>query len=390
MIELRILGAALAALWFATFALVLVGYQPGGPADRIVGVAAGLPILIALAGVVWPPVARGDRAFAAIAWLGLGVMLLMIPSIASVAAQVSGQGSQTLVPSLEAAYPWILALVGTSLFAGLGIARRRLGETALRRRRVVMGAGFGLVLALLGGSGFTTAAVVNELSLRDQPTAGSRFGPTDPTGEPPTCSGPMVAGQTAALELLMDASIDGRLTGQVSITGTRSGPDVRWTGFAATRVTLGQHGLTRIGDHAWVLRPGSPWATIPASQAAGEDLDRQLLAVALTTGNRTVSEDRGLDFIEGARARHCRVTVDGGTLRRAVPEIELLVGSTDMSRWRGDLDYWVFIDGQLGQADIQVTGPATELSNDALLATLRLHLTAVDRGLPVSIQAPGP
>jgi len=388
-IELRILGAALAALWFATFALVLVGYQPGGPADRLVGLATGLPILVALAAVVWPPVARGDRAFAGIAWLGLGVILLMVPSIVSVAAQGGGQGSQTLVPSLEAAYPWILALAGTGLFAGLGIARRRLGETALRRRRVVLGAGLGLVLALLAGGGFTAAAVVNELSLRDQPAATSRYGPTDPTGEPPTCSGPLVVGSTANVELLMDASIDGRLTGQVSITGARNGTDVRWTGFAATRITLGQHGLTRVGDRAWILQPGTPWTRATPARAAGGDLDQQLLAVALTMDNRAVSEDRGLAFIEGARARHCRVTIDGSTLRRAVPEVELLIGSTDVSRWRGDLDYWVFIDGQLGQADIHVTGPATELSDDSLLATMRIHLTAVDRGLPISIQAPG-
>ncbi len=388
MIELRILGAALAALWFTTFALVLVGYQPGGPADHLVGLATGLPILVALAAVVWPPVARGDRAFAAIAWLGLGVVLLMVPSIVSVAAQVGGQGSQTLVPSLEAAYPWILALAGTGMFAGLGIARRRLGETSLRRRRVVLGTGLGLVLALLAGGGFTVAAVANELSLRDQPAATSRFGPTDPTGEPPACSGPLVAGSTARLTLLMDSSIDGRVTGQVSITGARNETDVRWTGFAATRVTLGQHGLARIGDRAWTLQPGSPWTRTTVGQAAGGDLDQQLLAVALTMDNRAVSEDRGLAFIEGARARHCRVTIDGSTLRRAVPEVELLIGSADVSRWRGDLDYWVFTDGQLGQADIHVTGPATELSGDALLASLRIHLTAVDRASPVLIQPP--
>ena len=164
---------------------------------------------------------------------------------------------------------------------------------------------------------------------------------------------------------------------------------MRWTGFAATRVTLGQHGLARIGDHAWTLQPGSPWTRTAAGEAADGDLDQQLLAVALTMDNRAVSEDRGLAFIEGARARHCRVTIDGSTLRRAVPEVELLIGSADVSRWRGDLDYWVFTDGQLGQADIHVTGPATELSSDALLASLRIHLTAVDRGLPVSIQAPG-
>lgn len=389
-IELRILGLALAGLWIATFAIVLLGYRPGGPVDLAVGVAAAGPIAIAIAAVIWPPVARGDRAFASIAWLGLGVILLLVPSILSVAGQLGGLGPQTLMPSAEAAYPWLLALVGTSLYAGLGIARRRLGETALRRRRVAMGTGLAVALALLTGGAFGVAAVVNELALDDRPSSASRFGPTDPALEPPLCGAPMVAGTTARLELLMDSSIDGKRTGQVSITGIRNGADVRWTGFAATRLTLGQHGLTRIGDRSWILQPGGTWTSAPSSRAIGEDLDRQLVAVALTAGNRAVAEDRGLAFIEGARARHCQVTIDGATLRRAVPEIDLLVGSADVSRWRGDLDFWIFADGQLGQADGQVTGPATGLSNDALLATLRFRLTAVDRGLPISVLAPAP
>ena len=38
-IELRILGAVLAALWLTTFALILLGYRPGGPVDVLVGLA---------------------------------------------------------------------------------------------------------------------------------------------------------------------------------------------------------------------------------------------------------------------------------------------------------------------------------------------------------------
>ena len=38
--------------------------------------------------------------------------------------QLVDRGLQTLLPSLEVAYPWALAILGTSLFAGLGIARR--------------------------------------------------------------------------------------------------------------------------------------------------------------------------------------------------------------------------------------------------------------------------
>jgi hypothetical protein len=388
MIELRILGAALAGLWIAAFALVLFGYRPGGPVDLAVGVAAGGPIVIAAAAVRWPPVAHGDRAFAGMAWLALGAILLLLPSLEGLVAQLTGRGPQTLLPSLEAAYPWLLALLGTSLFAGLGIARRRLGETALRRRRLLLGSGIALVMVLVAGGAFTAAAVVNELALGDRPSIASQFGPTDPALETPPCGGPMIPGPTARLELRMDAAIDGQRSGQVLISGIRDGADVRWTGYAATRLTLGQHGIARIGDRAWKLEPDVRWTTITPGEASGQDLDRQLMAAALTMGNRAVAEDRGLAFIEGARARHCRIAIDGRTLRLSLPEIDLLIGETDVSRWRGVLDFWVFADGQLGQADGQLSGPATGLADGALLATIRFRLTAVDRGLPISVLAP--
>lgn len=389
-IELRILGASMAALWFATCVLVLADYHPGGPADLAVGLTLAGPVLIALAAVVWPPVAHGGRAFATTAWLGLGAILLLVPSLWGTLSQFSDRGQQALLPSLEAAYPWILALIGTGWFAGLGIARRRLGETALRRRRLVVGTAIGLGLVLAAGGTFTTAAVANALALRDRPAAASAFGPTDPLLEPPPCDGPLTAGPTARLNLTMDAAIDGRRTGQVTIDGFRNGTDFFWTGFAATRVTLGQEGLARVGGRTWILHPGAAWAPATLDRAVGRDLDVQLVAVALAPGNRTVAEDRGVVFIEGARARDCRITLDGTTLRRALPEIDLLVGSTDVSRWRGDLDYWIFADGQLGQADGQMNGPAVGLASDALLAQLRFRMTAIDRGTAIIVQAPAP
>jgi hypothetical protein len=388
-IELRILGAALSALWFLVFLLLLASYHPGGPADLAVSLAAVGPILVALASVAWPPVTRGDRAFAAIAWLALGAALLLLPSIASVVSQLPGLGPPTLLPSAESAYPWLLALIATALFAGLGIARRRLGETAIRRRRLVLGGGLALLMVLATGSVFAATAIVNELALGDRAAITSRFGPTDPTLDPPDCSGALVAGATAHLELRMDAAIDDRRTGQVSIEGVRNQTDVRWTGFAATGQLLGQLGVTRVGSQAWRRRPGTGWVPVTVSDVAGTDLDRQLVMVALTDANRSVAEDRGLAFVEGARARHCRITIDGDTLRQALPEIGLLIGQTDISRWRADLDYWVFADRELGQVDGRVTGPAGGLAQDALLATIRFRLIAVDRGRPVIIMAPG-
>ncbi len=388
-IELRILGVVLVVLWFVAFVLVLIGYRPGGPVDIGVGLAAAGPILIASAAVVWPPVTRGDWAFAATVWIGLGAVLLLVPSLAGIIGQLAGRGPQTLLPSLEAAYPWILALVATALYAGLGVARRRLGATAHRRRRLAIGVVVAVAMVLAAGSAFTTVAIVNELALGNRPAESSRFGPTDPSLEPPACNGDLTAGPTARLELLLDGTIDDRRTGQVVIEGIRNADDVRWTGFAATRFMVGQVGEARVGPGAWVRRPGVGWTRATLQDVAGGDLDRPIVREALTPANRSVAEDRGLAYVEGARARHCRITVESQDLRRAVPEIGLLIGGTDISRWRVDLDYWVFADGELGQVDGRATGPAGDLAQDALLATIRFRLTAVDRGLPVSVFPPG-
>lgn len=388
-IQLRILGAALCGLWFAVFTLVVLGYRPGGPADAWVGLAAAGPILIALAAVRWPPVARGDRALAGIVWLGLGAVLLLVPSIGGLVVQLTGRGPQTLLPSLEVAYPWALALAATALYAGLGIARRQLGETALRRRRLVRGTAVGLAMAVGSGGAFASAAIANELALGNRPAIASRFGPTDPAQEPPSCTGELAAGETARLDLRMDAAADGRRTGQARIEGIRNGADIRWTGFAASSLALGQYGLARVGGDVWELSPGRSWTRTGAARALGRDLDRSLVRVALSGPNRAVAEDRGLSFIEGARARHCRITVPGATMRSALPVLELLLGGTDISRWRADLDYWVFADGQLGQADGRVTGPAAGLAEDALTMVVRFRLLAWDRGLPVTVMPPG-
>ncbi|HEY4752989.1 MAG TPA: hypothetical protein VIH37_06860, partial [Candidatus Limnocylindrales bacterium] len=96
-----------------------------------------------------------------------------------------------------------------------------------------------------------------------------------------------------------------------------------------------------------------------------------------------------LSYVEGARARHCRVAIDGPTLRKAIPEVGLLLGDADLSRWRGMLDFWIFADGQLGQADGVATGPALGLADDALSADLHFRLIAVDRGAPITVQPPG-
>src|SRR5918997_4396648 len=82
--ELRLIAVVLSVGWTLTAALVLLGYRPGGPLDLVVGLAAALPIPIALAGVIWPPGARGGTAFAALVWFGLVTVLVLIPAIAGI------------------------------------------------------------------------------------------------------------------------------------------------------------------------------------------------------------------------------------------------------------------------------------------------------------------
>lgn len=383
------MGAVLAGLWLVTFGLILFGYRPGGPVDVLVGLAAAGPIAVAVAAVLWPPVARSPRAFALMAWLALGPILLLIPSIAGLVTQLQGRGPQTLLPSAEAAYPWILALFATAVFAGIGVARRRLGDRAPRRRRLMTGIALGLVATLATGTIFSAAAVYNELSLGDKPAISSRFGPTDPGLEPPKCDGPISAGTSADVWLFADSSVDGKPTGQLAVSGERQGVDVRWDGYVTSQVAFGRTGFARVNTKAWSLAPNYGWLTVTGAKSQGNDMDLDLLAGALSPAQRAVVEDAGTAYVEGARARHCRVALDGTSLRKAVPEVSLLVGDADLSRWRGELDFWIFADGQLGQADGFANGPALGIAEDSLVAEVRFRLIAIDRGMPVTIRTPG-
>lgn len=376
---LRLIAASLAAAWTVVAALVLLVYRPGGPLDVAVGVAAGLPILVALAGLAFPPVARGDRAFAALVWLGFGALLVLLPSIGGLVVQLQSRGPQTLLPSLEAAYPWALALLGTSLFSGLGVARRRLGAAALRGDRLARGALLGAATTVLVGFAFTSVAVANELALRDRPAPSSRFGPTDPELDPPLCEVPPRLGVEARVDIRLNGAVDTRPLGDVDQRGVRSGDDFRWLAYVATNRELGQYGAARIGPTGWRLDPATGWRIVPAVTVDAEDLDAQVLAIALEAGSRQAAEDHGLAYVEGARARHCRVAIDGPAFRAAFPEVARLVGDADLARWRGELDYWVFADGELGRVSGSVNGDAAGIDEEGLQGTLRATMIATER-----------
>jgi hypothetical protein len=386
--ELRLIAVALTGCWAVTMAIVLYGYRPGGPVDVLVGLAAGVPVVIGLVAAVWPPVTHGSTAFAGMVWLGLGSLLLLVPSIADVGEQLGGRGAQTLLPSVEAAYPWALALLGTSLFAGFGIARQWLGETAMRRRRLLRGMGVAVVMSAGAATVFTGVAMANELALRGRPTASSRFGPTAADEDPPLCDGPLSIGQTARIELRLEGEIDGRSIGTVDLAGDRDGSDFRWLAYAATARELGLHGAARLDEESWIREPFGGWRRAQPIDVADMTVDNQAFRAALTDAIRSAAELHGIDVIEGARARHCRLAVDGPTFRSAFPQVDLLIGDARMETWRGELDYWVFLDGQLGRVTGSISGEAAHIRDEAIQATIRVEMTATERDEPVTIAPP--
>jgi hypothetical protein len=386
--ELRLIAIALVICWSVAAGLVLLAYRPGGPLDLIVGLTAMTPIAIAVAGAIWPPVARGDRAFPAIVALGVLALLCLVPSIAGVVTQLLAYGSRTLLPSLEAVYPWVLALLATSLFSGFGIARRIQGGSALRRRRLLAGVGIALVVTAASGLLFAAVAVANEVALRDTPPTASRFGPTAGADQPPPCDSPLAAGASARLALHLNATVDLRPLGSVDLAGMRVGDDFRWRAYVASARQLGQYGAARVSGQAWTTRPGEEWASVRASEVTDDAVDLNALDAALTPGYRATAEDHGVEVLEGARARRCRIAVDGTTFRQAFPQITWLIGDADLHRWRGQLDYWIFLDGELGQIAGSANGEAGAIVPDALSGTIDVRLEATERGRDSVIYPP--
>ncbi|HEY6013507.1 MAG TPA: hypothetical protein VIU37_05860, partial [Candidatus Limnocylindrales bacterium] len=279
-------------------------------------------------------------------------------------------------------------LVATSLFSGFGVARRLQGGTAIRRRRMLAGLAFALAATALSGAAFGAAAVANEMALRDRPTAASRFGPTTGAEQPPLCDMPLAAGRTARLSLHLEGTIDLRPLGSVDLAGVRVGDDFRWQAYVATSDQLGLYGEARSGQQGWLRTPTGGWHPVPAGSVSDGTVDTQALAVALSEGYRATAEDRGVEVIEGARARRCRVAVDGEIFETAFPPVRLLVGTADLHRWRGQLDYWVFLDGQVGQIAGSINGEATAVVPEAIQGTVEVLLTATERGEGLVVYPP--
>ena len=391
--ELRLIAIGLTAAWLLAGVLVLLAYRPGGPLDVVVGLTMLLPVIVAAAAARWPPVARGDLAYRGMVALGVGSLLLLLPSIGGVVNQLAALGSQTLLPSLEATYPWGLALAGTCLFTGFGVVRLLEGGRAVRSRRLRLGLAAAVALLVPSAGLFAGATIANEVALRELPAAASsRFGPTDlaQSRDPADCDAPIEAGASARIEGRYAGDVDRRPIGTVELTGLRVGRDVRWLAYVATNRELGQHGAARRGDRGWIRTPETGWIAAPTATVMTATVDLQAIETTLTADFRTTAEDRGIEVIEGAPARRCRIAVDGATFRAAFPQIRWLVGEADIDRWRGQLDYWIFLDGQVGLIAASANGEAGTIGPEALQATIEVRLSATERDRALVIYPPAP
>lgn len=397
-LELRLLAGTLCALWILVGIVVAVAYHPGGPADRLVVILAFLPAAVATSALVWPPLVRGDRASAAVGWLGLISALLLVPSLLQLMANLAAGPRQPLLPSPEVAYAAALALATTCLFAGLGIFRGVVGQTDLRPRRFVAALGLGLILTTTVAGALGGAALANDAVLRERPPSSSRYGPTDGRAVPPLCRAPIALGEAARVELSASSSVDLRPNGSIELRGARSGTDEAWQGrFRSLRrsLVLEYH---QVAGAVTVRRDEGPAQRVrgPVSFLGAAPTLDGAVATALDEGARSVAEDQGMELVGGARARHCRASVDGTTALNAFPSLRWLAGLDPLRRartlddWRGDLDYWVFEDGRLGMAVVTVSGPPPEPWPDepGLQAVFQARLSAVDRTQPVEIGPP--
>jgi hypothetical protein len=388
--------------WTGLAIAILVYYRPGGPWDILVAAAAFAPVLIATGAVVRPPLARVGhpeawRANLVVAWVGLVATLLIGALLVLEIRVISEPGDQALLPSAEVAYALVLALGSLSLYAAFGISGIPARPGSRTQGRMLHAAGLAVIMTVVAASLLGGAAVANDLALRDRPTAPSRFGPTDATLTPPACDAPVELGPSAVVEIEGQAVIDGTSVGSASIRGVREGRDESWSGSAESDFVRAQANYTRVGPAAWLgLGAAKPRRTavdpFRLTGVNGLTLDGPVVATLTTTDPGVVAEDLGVGMVSGARARHCRTAVNGPTALDAFLPLRWLAGGQlltvthPIEEWRGTLDWWVFTDGQLGQATVDIHGyPGEAWPTSGIAGTLSARLTALDRDVPQTV-----
>jgi hypothetical protein len=394
---LRLLAALLAGLWSGLANALLVAYRPGGPLDELVGTAAFLPVAVAVVAIIWPPVIDEWRAAAAVAWLGIISALLVGPLLLGIIETLAAGGRQELFPSAEVAYAGTLALGTTCLFGSLGLVGTRWKGNLTTRASLISAFSLAGVLTVIGALVFGGAAVANELALRASPHSTSRFGPTDSLVPPPHCTEPLMLGPNAVLEATATAAVDGDTVGNVILTGARRGGDERWTAIMQGDFAQGAASYVRIGTQAELHESGQEWRSIDPHSLGllgeqGLTVEEPIEAVALGALGKPVTEELGIELIEGAQARHCRTPVDGPTAVELSLPLRWLAGgqlvtpARELEAWRGNLDWWIFADGELGQAVVTIHGyPGEAWPSAGLQGSITARMTSLDRTVPQTV-----
>lgn len=406
LLHVRLLAAALCIAWIVVAVTVIVAYHPGGPVDALVAATAVAPVIVAATALVWPPRFSDRRVGLAVMWMGIVSVLLVVPSVVLLLQTLAAGGRQTLLPSPETAYAAALALATTCAFAGLGYVSARggaagAGGPAGRRdasSRVIRGTALGLVMTFVVAAAFGGAALANETALRASLQDASPFGPNDPALVLPPCTELPREAAYARVHISAEGRLDSALIGSVTLDGVRAREAERWTAQRATPFSAGPLGFTRVGPRAWSRRGGGQWDEVSREvfgPAPSGTLDRAVRALVSGPG-RAAAEDLGQELIGGARSRHCRFAVDGPTALEAFVPLRWLASATPptaplIAEWRGELDYWLFADGQLGMVRVMVSGyPPAGWPGFGLTGTLSATLTATDRTEPVTVEQPLP
>ncbi len=400
----------MAGLWAGLGVVVFVTYRPGGPLDPWVGIAAFLPAAIAAIAVVRPPLAGTWRGGVSVVWIALIAVLLVLPLIGLVSEQLVTGVGRTLLPSPEVAYAAVLATFLSTLYVALGILSLRgviPGTVELpgihseidRRPGVFVAIVASALVTLAISVTFGGLAWVNEVALAEQPVAPSRFGPSDPALRVPRCSDGLRVGRGAALAMEVTAYEDDVAVGSARLAGERSGVAETWTGSADGPLGPVVTGYTRLDGRAWLLTGGrweaaeiDPYAL---TGLAGLTADGPVAATVDRPGRPPVAEDLGVEIVGGARARRCRTAIDGPTALDAFLPVRWLAGGdavaarAPLTAWRGTLDWWVFADGELGQALLILNGyPGDAWPSTGIQGEIRARLVALDRGAPHAVLAP--
>jgi hypothetical protein len=405
---MRPLALVLTTLWAATALAVAAAYRPGGPLDLVVIVLSFAPVAVAVVGVRWPVEARSHRDRVGLVWLWLGALLLGIPVLYGVASSLIGSGPQSLVPSVEAAYAGGLALLAMAGWSVLGFVHGRLRRRAFAREPSLIAGGLAIVVTAAIGALFALIVLINEATLVPDATSSSRFGPVSADIEPPDCDVPPSLGANAAVSIAARSSLDDEPRGEAHLSGSRRGRDEAWRGEWSGPEGSGELSYLRLGTQAWLRGTGvvpdegeSAWRIarpdpFGLTGTAGLTMDGPPFAIVDVPRGRIVAEDLGLELVEGATARHCRSFIDGPTAVDTFLPLRWLLDDDEqdvheqVGRWRGEMDWWVFGDGELGRARVEVSGSRADTTwqDTGVRATLQAELEAVDRDRRPEIAAP--